>query len=138
MAERLLRTGCLDWPPRGTYFDAPPMRVEEVEDDDGLVVRAELPGLDCRRDLDVLVRGHLLEIRAERTPKQSEAHERNRRSEFQYGRSWRILSLPRAARESEVVATYGDGILEVRVPLDDIDHPEGTRIAVAPRDEERS
>lgn len=133
MAEHLLRTGCLDWPPHGTYFEARPMPVEEVEDGDGLLIRAELPDIDCRRDLDVRVRGHVLEIRAERTPPAPRAREENRRSEFQYGRLWRVLSLPRAARESEVSATYTNGILEVRVPLGEVIQSEGTRVPVEAR-----
>jgi HSP20 family protein len=136
MAELPLRTGCLDWPPKGSYFDAKPMRVEEIEDDDALVIRAELPGIDYRKDLDVRVRGHVLEIRAERPASTLENDAGARRSEFQYGRFWRVVSLPRAARESEVTASYGDGILEVRVPLDEVRQAEGTRIAVQARHDE--
>jgi HSP20 family molecular chaperone IbpA len=129
MAELTLPTDSLDWPRSGTHFEARPMRVEEVEDCERLVVRAELPGIDCRRDLDVRIRGHMLEIRAERRPG-TLAADAQRHSEFEYGRFWRVLTLPRAARESEVNATYPDGILEVRVRLDDVAPNEGTRITV--------
>jgi len=131
MAELPSRTGCLDWPPHGAYFDAPPMRVEEIAYAHDLVIRAELPGIDCRRDVDVRIRGHVLEIRAERTPPADDGG--TRRSEFQYGRFWRVLTLPRAARESEVVATYTNGILEVRVPLDQVAQGQGTQVVVEPR-----
>ena len=133
-----LRTGCLDWPPRGSYFEARPMPVEEIEDADGLVIRADLPGIDCRRDVDVRIHGHVLEIRAERTAPTPCADEVARRSEFRYGRFWRVLSLPSAARESEVAATYTNGVLEVRVPLDEARHLEGTRVVVEARHDDGS
>ena len=134
MADQVLRTGCLDWPPKGSYFDARPMPVEEIEEHDGLVIRAELPGIDFARDLEVRIRAHLLEIRAERTPPAAHAEETGRRSEFHYGRFWRVLSLPRAAREAEVTASYSGGVLEVRVPLGDDALGDATRVVVEARD----
>jgi HSP20 family molecular chaperone IbpA len=113
------------------------MRIEEIEHPDGLVIRAELPGIDHERDLDVRIRGHVLEIRAERTPEPTSADE-HRRSEFHYGRLWRLLTLPRLARESEVSATYCKGILEVRVPFGEAGPPDATRVAVAAGPRERS
>ena len=37
-------------------------------------------------------------------------------SEFRYGAFTRVLPLPPGASETDVTATYADGILEVRVP----------------------
>ena len=42
------------------------MRVEEFVDGDELVIRAEMPGIDPDNDVQVHVRNHLLELRAER------------------------------------------------------------------------
>ena len=38
------------------------------------------------------------------------------RSEFRYGAFTRVLPLPPGASDTDVTATYTDGILEVRVP----------------------
>lgn len=39
-------------------------------------------------------------------------------SEFHYGSFTRTLQLPAGATDDDVQATYADGILEVRVPID--------------------
>ena len=40
------------------------------------------------------------------------------RSEFHYGSFERSVALPAGAQSDDVTATYTDGILEVRVPVD--------------------
>jgi HSP20 family protein len=122
----------LDWPSPDACFDAHTMRVEEIDEDGAFVIRAELPGVDVTTDLDLQIRGHTLEIRAVRSQGRSPRHRGTRHSEFQYGRYWRVLTLPAGAREGEVEAVYKNGILEVRVPLNDTTAAEGIRIAVTP------
>lgn len=92
------------------------IRVEEVTDGDSLVVRAELPGIDPDKDVEISLHDGMLHIRAER--REHEEHEGSAefRSEFRYGMFERTLSLPSGVTESEVTATYKDGILEVRLP----------------------
>jgi HSP20 family protein len=94
------------------------LRVEEFTEGDDLVVRAEMPGIDPEQDVDVHVREHVLEIRAERKAEETREEKGMTRSEFRYGSFYRAISLPAGAKENEVQATYKDGILEVRVPLD--------------------
>ena len=95
-----------------------PMRVEEYEDGDVLVVKAEMPGLDPDKDVDIDVGDHTLRIRAERR-QESKIEEKGRyRSEFRYGSFSRSVPLPVGATEADVKASYRDGILEVRVPID--------------------
>jgi HSP20 family protein len=57
------------------FLDAETIRVEEFRDGDTLVVRAELPGIDPDRDVEVVVADGMLRIHAERT-------ERAERTEF--------------------------------------------------------
>jgi HSP20 family protein len=120
----------LDWPSLDACFDAHPMRVEEVDEDGAFVIRAEIPGIDVTTDLEIQIRGHALEIRAQRSQERSPQHRGTRHSEFRYGRYWRVLTLPADAREGEVSAVYKNGILEVRVPLNDTAAGQGTRIPV--------
>jgi HSP20 family molecular chaperone IbpA len=94
------------------------MRIEEVVDNDQLVVRAELPGIDPDNDVEVRVRDHTLEISAERRQEETTEEEGVRRSEFRYGSLYRAISMPADAKESDISATYRDGILEVRVPIE--------------------
>ena len=94
------------------------LRVEELTEGDELVVRAEMPGLDPDKDVQVHVRNHVLEIRAERKETTEQKGKDTTRSEFRYGSFFRAIALPPDARDSDVHATYKDGILEVRMPLD--------------------
>lgn len=89
------------------------VRVEDFERDGTYVIRAELPGVDPDKDIEVSVEGEYLTIHGER---REETREKNR-SEFRYGSFSRSLRMPAGADASSVQATYHDGILEVVVPL---------------------
>ena len=102
------------------------MPMEEHMADGRYVVRAELPGVDPAKDMEVSVAKGILTIRAERREDLHAQH----RSEFRYGAYARQLRLPPDAKESDVHASYKDGILEIRVPLDQ-KQAEATRIEVA-------
>jgi HSP20 family protein len=105
--------------PLASWRDAERMiKVEEVVDGKELVVRAEMPGIDPDKDVVVHVRNHMLEIRAERKESATKQEKDTRRSEFRYGSFYRAIALPPDATEHDVHANYKDGILEVRVPLD--------------------
>jgi HSP20 family protein len=89
------------------------IRVEDFVDGDDYVVRAELPGIDPDKDVEITVQGGVLTIRAERKEETSDKN----RSEFRYGSFVRSVRLPDAANEDTVRAAYKDGILTVRVAL---------------------
>jgi HSP20 family protein len=93
------------------------IRVEELDEGDVHVVRAELPGVDPEKDVDISIHDGLLHIRGERTERSSEKDKGSFRSEFRYGRFERMLPLPAGATTDDVAATYTDGVLEVRIPL---------------------
>jgi len=92
-----------------------PMRVEDYVQNGNYVVRAELPGIDPERDVEVTVSKGILTIRAERREEITGRHH----SEFRYGTFSRSLSLPASADEEHIEAIYGHGILEVTVKLAD-------------------
>ena len=94
------------------------LKVEEYEDDGQRVVRAEIPGIDPEKDVEITVSDHRLHIRAERRSETKTEDKKGYRSEFQYGSFERTLRLPPGAGEDDVHATYVDGILEVRIPID--------------------
>ena len=100
------------------FFDEGDLRVEEFVDNDKLVVRAELPGIDPDRDIDIDIRDHTLRIRAERRAQERKQEGGYYRSEFRYGTFSRMIPLAVATTEQDVKASYHDGILEVRVPID--------------------
>jgi HSP20 family molecular chaperone IbpA len=89
------------------------MRIEDRLEDDRYVVRAELPGVDPDKDVQIEVRNGQLMVSAERREELSEKG----RSEFRYGSFQRRVSLPPGAQEDAVSARYQDGILEITVPI---------------------
>lgn len=88
-------------------------RIEDYIEDDHYVVRAELPGVDPKKDVEVIVEDSTLTIHAERKEEHKEPH----RSEFRYGALERSISLPANADTAHITANYKKGILEVSVPV---------------------
>ena len=89
-------------------------------------MRAEIPGVDPEQDVEISVNHGRLSIRAEREER-SEKTEDGYHSEFRYGSFARVLTLPEGAKADDISASYTDGVLEVRVPIDE---SSGTRKAI--------
>jgi HSP20 family protein len=89
------------------------MRIEDYDDNGNYVVRAEMPGLDPRRDIKITIDADRLNILAERSERKHEGGH----SEFKYGSFSRSLTLPPGADTEHVQARYDAGILEVKVPV---------------------
>lgn len=93
------------------------MRVEESIKDNTLVVRAELPGIDPDKDVEVSVADGILTISAHREENSEESSDGAYRSEFRYGSMLRRIALPEGVTEADITASYKDGILEVKSPM---------------------
>lgn len=87
--------------------------VESFTEDDRYVVRADLPGIDPEKDIEVKVDGDVLTIHGERREEERE----NGHSEVRYGSFTRSLRLPKGASATDVEARYDAGVLEVTVPM---------------------
>ena len=132
----------MDWPewfPR-RWFDWPEswrelvegddaLRVEEFQEGDTLVVRAEMPGIDPDKDVEITVSDHMLQVKAERREETKTEDKKGYRSEFRYGSFVRVVPLPAGATEADVKASYTDGILEVRIPIN-VEHAESKKIPI--------
>ena len=105
----------------------PVMRLEEFLDGDTCVIRAELPGIDPEKDVEITVADGIMQLSAERQERSDDERPDGYRSEFRYGRLMRRIRLPEGTTEADVTASYKDGILEVRVPAPQED------VAAAPR-----
>lgn len=107
----------LDWLESSSTFGFATMRnlirVEGYMDGDDYVLRAEMPGIDPDRDVDVTIEGDLLTIHGERREEERD----KTHSEFRYGAFSRSLRLPPGAKRDEVAATYDAGVLEIRIPI---------------------
>ncbi len=94
-----------------------PMRLEEFADGAHLVIRAELPGVDPDKDVQITIDNGLLTISGERRSEIKSDEKGRHFTEMQYGSFTRTIPLPDGASDNDVTASYRDGILEVRVPL---------------------
>jgi HSP20 family protein len=92
------------------------IRVEEFQEDGTLVIRADLPGIDPDKDVEVTVADGMLHIDAERHVEEKEEEKGYVRQELRYGALSRALPLPGGATEADITGTYKDGVLEIRIP----------------------
>jgi HSP20 family protein len=92
------------------------IRVEQYREDGTLVIRADLPGIDPDKDLELTVSHGMLHIEAERREEREREEKGYLRRELRYGSLSRSLPLPEGVTGDDVTATYEAGVLEVRVP----------------------
>jgi HSP20 family protein len=93
--------------------------VEEYTEDDTYVLRAEIPDVDPEQDVDITVSEGTLSVHAERREEKRQQASGGYHTEFRYGAFTRSVALPPGAKEDQAAATYKDGILEVRVPVEE-------------------
>ena len=104
-------------------FDNPGMEtglgnypVDVEEDDDQILIEAEMPGFK-RDEIDVNMENGVLTIKAERQAKEDsdEGNGRKKRhmSERRYTRVRRSFTLPRSVDGSDVDASLSDGVLSI-------------------------
>jgi len=107
------------------------LRVEEFHEGDMLVVRAELPGIDPDKDVEITTEGGMAKIHAHREEKSESKEKQGYRSEFRYGEFDREIALPVGTKPEDVKATYKDGILEVRIPCSAEAPPSATKVPIS-------
>ena len=101
-------------------------RIEGYTEDGQHVIRAELPGLDPEKDVEVTVESGVLTVRAERREETKQEHH----SEFKYGSLTRSVSLPESADPDKITASYDKGILTVTVPVPEEAKHAARKIAI--------
>ena len=108
------------------------IRVDEYRDDDTQVIRAELPGIDPEKDVEITVMDGMLHISAERRTDSTTDKKGYTRHELRYGSFTRTLPLAEGATPDDIEAAYRDGVLEIRVPVAPPKSPaEPKKIAVS-------
>jgi len=97
-------------------FDTPWIpAVDIAEDQLGLIIKADLPGID-KDDLRIEVEDEILTISGQRATEQSKESNGYHRIERAYGSFSRRLRLPGRVAVDNIVANYENGVLEIRVP----------------------
>lgn len=107
--EALLKyKGC----PSGPAWYPP---VDIYENEDRLVLKAELPGIDIK-DIHIEVKENTLFLRGERKHCKNLTDENYHRMERFYGAFQRVFSLPYIVEKDGIEANIKDGLLEITVP----------------------
>lgn len=108
--------------PLRRFLEADPgswLRVEEYREEGTMVVKAEVPGINPEKDVDITLVGNELQIDVRHEEKNEHKDKTGYRSEFRYGTFSRTVTLPGPVEEKDIKASYNDGVLEVRIPVPD-------------------
>jgi HSP20 family protein len=104
--------------------------VDVYEQDNSLVVKAELPGVK-KEDIDVELEQGDLVIRGQRRSEQEVRDENYYRSERSFGSFYRRLPLPEGVKPNQINASFNDGVLEIHIPKPaEQQQPERKKISV--------
>jgi HSP20 family protein len=91
-------------------------RIESFVEDNKIIVRADMPGIDPK-DIEVKVTGNILGVRAKREEKKETRKRDFLRREVHYGSYVYSTSLPEGIKAEDVKASYRDGVLELVAPM---------------------
>jgi HSP20 family protein len=103
--------------------------LEMTETEGGLVVTAELPGLE-EKDVEVSLEGDMLTLSGEKRQERSEDKGGLHISERNYGSFRRSVRLPWAAEAGQASASFDKGVLTVTLPRPPEAKPAANRIPI--------
>ena len=103
--------------------------VDIYENNDSVVVKAELPGVE-RDQISVEVKDGILSLRGERKFEKEVKEESYHRIERLYGTFHRSFTLPSSVDGEKVTARMKDGVLQVDLPKKEQAKPKQIKIAV--------
>lgn len=96
--------------------DAPRLsKIDVFQTDGDVVVKAEIPGV-AKDQIEVVVTGETVSIKAEKKHEEEVKEADYFRSERSFGTVQRVVELPAEVQSDKAVAKMTDGVLEVRVP----------------------
>ena len=103
------------WGELGAPFEGKTPRVDIVDRDNELVVKAELPGVD-KKDLDISMTENTVTIKGSTSHEEKEETGDYYRSEMSRGSYSRTLALPSDVEADKAKAKFKDGVLELTLP----------------------
>ncbi|MHB1001676.1 MAG: Hsp20/alpha crystallin family protein [Armatimonadota bacterium] len=103
--------------------------VDVIEDNEQIIVKAELPGMR-KEDIDIELAGDTLVIKGERKLENDEKKDNYVRVERAYGQFQRSFTIGVPVKSDQVKANYKDGILEIIIPKSEEVKPKKVEVAV--------
>jgi len=113
-----LRPFHMEWPSwgeRAAPFEGRMPKVDVIDRDEDVVVRAEVPGVD-KEDLDISITEHSVTIKGETKHEAKEEKGDYYCSEISRGAFVRTLALPGKVDADKAKAQFKDGVLELTLP----------------------
>jgi len=104
--------------------------VDIFENDNEVVVKAELPGMDAK-NIEVRLENNVLTLKGERRFEKETKEESYHRVEREYGTFSRAFALPTTVNDDKVTAEYKDGVLKVVLPKKEEIKSKPIKIAAA-------
>ena len=98
------------------FTNMPSVRVDVKETQTDVIVAAEIPGLEKKEDVNIVVHNNHLHISGKIEHVDEQKDENIHRTERFYGQFSRTIPLPTSVEETGASASYRNGILEVRIP----------------------
>lgn len=119
MFERFMPRGWMrpfrwGWPEL-TPFEARVPRVDVIDRDNDLLLRAEIPGVD-KKDLEISVADDSVTIKGATHYEEKEEKEEYFRREITHGAFARTVALPATVDAEKAKAEFSEGILELTLP----------------------
>jgi HSP20 family protein len=115
MSRNWLRPFRWDMPTLRSMGDLRMPKVDVVERDSDIVVRAELPGFE-KKDLDVSLTDRTITIKGSTRKEVKEEKGDYHRQEISTGQVSRTVTLPAEVDGQKAVAEFKDGLLEITIP----------------------
>jgi HSP20 family protein len=104
--------------------------VDICENENNIVLKAELPGVDPK-DVEVRVEDNTLYLKGERKFEKDTKEENYHRIERSYGSFARSFALPNSIDGEKVAAEYQDGLLTLTLPKREEAKPKTIKINVS-------
>ncbi|MBF0126076.1 MAG: Hsp20/alpha crystallin family protein [Magnetococcales bacterium] len=107
-----------------------PLRVDIRDDEQQIVIRADIPGME-QKDINVQVDNGRLTLSGERKFEDESKRDQYHRVERAYGRFSRTFQLPNTTDTTGILASYKNGVLEVVLPKRAEAKPRAIQVQVA-------
>jgi HSP20 family protein len=101
--------------------------VDIYENEEDIVITAELPGVD-KNDMTVDVTGRVLTLKGERSIHNEVKEDNYYRQERCYGKFERCFTLPVEVDPDKIKADYKDGVLKINIPKAEESKPKQVTI----------
>lgn len=103
------------WPDLPIALEGKVPKMDVIERDNEVVVRAEVPGID-KKDLDVSVTDNSVTVKGETSREEKKEEENYYRCEISRGGFSRTVSLPSEVDGTKAKASFKEGLLELVIP----------------------